>query len=66
MLLQQMPQLLAQYVKSGDVRVLAVSSSERLSGELTEVPTFKEEGIDAEFTIWRGIFGPKEMSDNSF
>jgi putative tricarboxylic transport membrane protein len=51
------------YVKSGDVRVLAVSSSERLGGELTDVPTFQEEGIDAEFTIWRGLFGPKEMSD---
>lgn len=54
---------IGQYVKSGDVRVLAVSSSERLGGELAEVPTFKEEGIDAEFTIWRGLFGPKEMSD---
>ncbi|MER2090114.1 MAG: tripartite tricarboxylate transporter substrate binding protein [Sporosarcina sp.] len=53
------------YMKSGDVRVLAVSASERLGGELTEVPTFKEEGIDAEFTIWRGIFGPKEMSETA-
>jgi putative tricarboxylic transport membrane protein len=57
---------IGSYVKSGDVRVLAVSSSERLSGELSEVPTFKEEGIDAEFTIWRGIFGPKEMSDTAY
>ena len=54
---------IGQYMKSGDVRVLAVSSSERLGGELAEVPTFKEEGIDAEFTIWRGLFGPKEMSE---
>lgn len=54
---------IATYVKSGDVRVLAVSSSERLEGELSEIPTFKESGIDAEFTIWRGIFGPKEMSE---
>ena len=54
------------YMKSGDVRVLAVSSSDRLGGELTEVPTFKEAGIDAEFTIWRGLFGPKDMSDNAF
>ncbi|MFJ8064994.1 Bug family tripartite tricarboxylate transporter substrate binding protein [Psychrobacillus sp. NPDC096426] len=53
---------IATYVKSGDVRVLAVSSSERLEGELADVPTFKESGIDAEFTIWRGLFGPKEMS----
>ena len=56
---------IATYVKSGDVRVLAVSSAERLEGELSEVPTFKESGIDAEFTIWRGIFGPKEMSDDA-
>lgn len=53
------------YVKSGDVRVLAVSSSDRLEGELADVPTFKESGIDAEFTIWRGIFGPKEMSEGA-
>lgn len=57
---------IAPYVKSGDVRVLAVSSSERLEGELSDVPTFQEEGIDAEFTIWRGLFGPKEMSDAAF
>ncbi|WP_172369538.1 Bug family tripartite tricarboxylate transporter substrate binding protein [Sporosarcina jiandibaonis] len=57
---------IGQYVKSGDVRVLAVSSSERLGGDLSEVPIFQEEGIDAEFTIWRGLFGPKEMSDAAF
>ncbi len=57
---------IAEYVKSGDVRVLAVSSADRLEGQLSEVPTFKEEGIDAEFTIWRGLFGPKDMSDDAF
>ncbi|GGJ71177.1 putative tricarboxylic transport membrane protein [Anoxybacillus voinovskiensis] len=51
-----------EYVKAGKVKVLAVSSSERLSGDLKDVPTMKELGIDAEFTIWRGVFGPKEMS----
>lgn len=56
---------IATYVKSGDVRVLAVSSSERLEGDLADVPTFKESGIDAEFTIWRGLFGPKEMSEDA-
>jgi len=30
---------------------------------LKDVPTLKEEGIDAEFTIWRGVFGPKQMPD---
>jgi putative tricarboxylic transport membrane protein len=52
-----------EYVKSGKVRVLAVSSTERLGGELADVPTFKEAGIDADFTIWRGLFGPKEMGE---
>ncbi|WP_019413240.1 tripartite tricarboxylate transporter substrate binding protein [Paenisporosarcina sp. TG20] len=56
---------IAEYVKSGDVRVLAVSSAERLEGVLSDVPTFKDEGIDAEFTIWRGLFGPKDMSDDA-
>ncbi|MFF2754734.1 Bug family tripartite tricarboxylate transporter substrate binding protein [Psychrobacillus sp. NPDC058041] len=56
---------IATYVKSGDVRVLAVSSSERLTGDLADVPTYKEAGIDAEFTIWRGLFGPKEMSEGA-
>ncbi|MFC0271071.1 tripartite tricarboxylate transporter substrate binding protein [Metabacillus herbersteinensis] len=55
---------IGEYVKSGKVRVLAVSSTERLEGELAEVPTFKESGIDAEFTIWRGVFGPKEMKED--
>src|SRR5690606_12356093 len=57
---------IGSYVKSGDVRVLAVSSLERLEGELADVPTFQEEGIDAEFTIWRGLFGPKDMSEAAF
>ncbi|MGO4111545.1 Bug family tripartite tricarboxylate transporter substrate binding protein [Paenibacillus sp. YAF4_2] len=54
---------LDQYVKAGKIKVLAVESPERLtSGSLADVPTLKEQGIDAEFLIWRGIFGPKEMS----
>jgi len=56
---------IATYLKSGDVRVLAVSSTDRLTGDLADVPTFKESGIDAEFTIWRGLFGPKEMSKDA-
>jgi putative tricarboxylic transport membrane protein len=52
-----------EYVKSGKVRVLGVSSPERLQGIYASIPTYKEAGIDAEFTIWRGLFGPKEMPD---
>jgi putative tricarboxylic transport membrane protein len=51
-----------EFLKAGKVRVLAITSSERLSGDYQDVPTAKEQGIDAEFTIWRGIFGPEKMS----
>lgn len=55
---------LDQYVKSGKIKVLAVAAPERLDN-LKDVPTMKEQGIDAEFLIWRGIFGPKEMSEGA-
>ncbi|MED1953294.1 tripartite tricarboxylate transporter substrate binding protein [Brevibacillus centrosporus] len=51
-----------QYVKAGKVKVLAVDAPERLGGTFKDVPTIKEAGIDSELVIWRGVFGPKEMS----
>ncbi|GGF93243.1 tripartite tricarboxylate transporter substrate binding protein [Paenibacillus abyssi] len=54
---------LGSYLKSGDIKILAVTSNERLGGDFTDVPTLKESGIDAEFTIWRGVLGPKNMTE---
>ncbi|GHH96932.1 Bug family tripartite tricarboxylate transporter substrate binding protein [Neobacillus kokaensis] len=51
-----------EFLKAGKVRVLAVTSTGRLAGEFKDVPTAKEQGVDAEFTIWRGVFGPEKMS----
>ncbi|MFD2215528.1 Bug family tripartite tricarboxylate transporter substrate binding protein [Metabacillus endolithicus] len=51
-----------EYQKAGKVRILGVSSGERLPGEFEAIPTYKEQGIDVELTNWRGIFGPKDMS----
>jgi len=42
--------------KQGEVRILAVTSDERLS-QAPEVPTVKEAGIDVTFANWRGFFG---------
>lgn len=47
---------------AGEVRILAISSGERLD-DLPDVPTYKEQGIDMEFPHWRGIMGPKDMSE---
>ena len=35
------------------------------SGIVAEMPTCVEQGIDATFYNWRGIFGPKDMPDES-
>ena len=49
----------AQYVKSGEFRILAVLDSERLQS-FPDVPTFKELGYDGvESFTWRGISLPK-------
>lgn len=51
-------------MESGDVRVLAVTSDERLEGDvISGIPTCREQGIDAGFSTWRGLFGPKDMPD---
>ncbi|WP_420852236.1 tripartite tricarboxylate transporter substrate binding protein [Paenibacillus hamazuiensis] len=52
---------LDQYVKAGKIRILAVAAPQRLAN-MKDIPTMKEQGVDAEFLIWRGIFGPKDMS----
>jgi putative tricarboxylic transport membrane protein len=42
----------------GTARVLAIGAPQRQPGPLAQVPTFHEEGIDAQLTTnWRGIFG---------
>ncbi|MDK1476793.1 tripartite tricarboxylate transporter substrate binding protein [Streptomyces sp. 549] len=48
--------------RSGDIRVLAVSSAER-SSILPDAPTLTESGIDYEFDIWRGVMAPKGLTD---
>ncbi|MBX6350713.1 MAG: tripartite tricarboxylate transporter substrate binding protein [Clostridia bacterium] len=51
---------LEQY-KAGKVRILAVSSPERLTGDAAEIPTWREQGIDVTVLHWRGVFGPPDM-----
>jgi putative tricarboxylic transport membrane protein len=48
-------------VEAGEVRVLAISGAERV--DAVDAPTLKESGIDLEFTNWRGLVAPPELSD---
>ena len=55
------PNLVAQ-LQAGKIRVIAVSAPERLGGVFADVPTWKEQGINAEYASAQGIMGPKAMS----
>ncbi|MBM7648188.1 putative tricarboxylic transport membrane protein [Bacillus ectoiniformans] len=51
-----------EQVKAGKIKVLGITSEERLEGEvLSDFPTAKEQGIDETFVNWRGFFGPPNM-----
>ena len=49
-------------VQSGALRVLAVSSAERLGGALAKVPTWKEQGVDSVFTSVQGVVFPRDLT----
>ena len=50
----------AEQAKSGDVKILAVTSAKPVEG--VDAKTLKEQGVDLEFTNWRGIVGPPGLS----
>jgi len=51
-------------IASGDLRVLAVSGEERLTGEaVKDVPTLTESDIDLVFVNWRGVLAPPDISE---
>jgi putative tricarboxylic transport membrane protein len=52
----------APHVASGKLRVVAVASNQRLSGDLANVPTWKEQGVNLVWGNWRAIMGPKGMT----
>ena len=54
------------FVDSGDLKVIAVLSPERLGGEFADFPTAKEQGIEAIGANWRGFYAPKGMSDEAY
>lgn len=49
-------------IEAGQVRVLAVTSAERVPG-FDDAKTLMEQGVDLEFTNWRGLVAPPGISD---
>ncbi|MEW9052484.1 MAG: tripartite tricarboxylate transporter substrate binding protein [Neobacillus sp.] len=54
--------VIKDYIKTGEVRVLAVLSEER-SKDLPNVPTLKESGVDVAFNRYTGIWTGGEVPD---
>ena len=52
----------AQLLRNNQVRIIAVTSPQRLPGILKDVPTWKEQGYDAVVEQWRVLVGPKAMT----
>jgi len=51
-------------IAAGELRALAVSGADRLTGEsVREVPTLTESGVDLVFTNWRGVLAPPGISE---
>jgi putative tricarboxylic transport membrane protein len=48
-------------IEAGEIRPLAVTSAQPVQG--LDAKTLKEQGVDLEFTNWRGWVAPGELSD---
>jgi putative tricarboxylic transport membrane protein len=57
------PGELIDQIEAGQLRVLAVSSDQRVKG--VDAPTLKESGIDLTFANWRGVLAPPGISDTA-
>ena len=53
------------FLKSGEVRALAVLTEERVPG-FESIPTAREQGYDVVAVNWRGLYVPKGISDADF
>ena len=53
----------SEQAKSGDLKVLAVTSEEPVPD--LDAPTLTEEGVDLVFSNWRGLVAPPEISDEA-
>jgi len=53
------------FIESGEVRVLAVLTEERVPG-FDDIPTAVEQGNSTVAVNWRGLYVPKDISDADF
>jgi putative tricarboxylic transport membrane protein len=50
------------HMQQGRTRIIAISAPKRMGGVLAQVPTWKEQKIEAVNSNWRAFIGPKGMT----
>lgn len=50
------------HIQAGKMRAIGLSAPQRQPGAAAELPTLKEQGIDAVFYSWRGFLGAKDLT----
>ncbi|WP_322101379.1 tripartite tricarboxylate transporter substrate binding protein [Paraburkholderia sp. J41] len=48
--------------QAGRVRLIGIPGAQREQGALANVPTWKEQGVNVDFSTWRVLVGPKNMT----
>jgi putative tricarboxylic transport membrane protein len=56
------PGNMVAHFRSGKLRPLAVSAPQRLGGVFSTVPTWREQGVNAVNSSWRGLMGPRGLT----
>lgn len=56
------PSGILQHVRAGKLRILATGAPQRIGGDLANLPTWKELGVNSTYEVWRGLAGPKSMT----
>jgi putative tricarboxylic transport membrane protein len=56
------PANIIPHLEGGKARVIGISAPQRQAGVLANLPTLKEQGMDAVFFSWRGFIGPKGLT----
>jgi len=52
----------APHLQTEKLRAIAISSPHRLDGALAQIPTWKEQSLNAVFGNWRGVVGPRGIT----
>lgn len=52
----------APHWKAGKIRILAITAPARVKGEFSEIPTWREQGIDVVVSNWRLVMGPPGLT----